>query len=129
MRKKRTNHDEGMFKGAPSNSFMKAKELRENMTDAESLLWEKLKGNQLNNLKFRRQHPIGIYIADFYCHSLKLIIEVDGEYHNAIEQRKLDEERTKHIEAFQIKVIRFTNNEVLNRIDEVLDEILKCQND
>ncbi|HLV23604.1 MAG TPA: endonuclease domain-containing protein [Moheibacter sp.] len=128
MSKKRTNHDEGMFKGAPTGSFLKAKELRGNMTEAELILWEKLKGNQLNNLKFRRQHPIGVYIADFYCHALKLIIEIDGDYHNTIEQKKLDEERTKYLEDFQIKVLRFTNHEILTQVDEVLNEIVKYQN-
>jgi very-short-patch-repair endonuclease len=57
--------------------------LRENMTDPEKLLWEKLKGNQLLGLRFRRQHPIDIFIADFYCHKARLVIEVDGEIHKS----------------------------------------------
>ena len=75
MKKLKPNHDEGMWKGAPSDSFTKAQFLRRNETKAEKLLWEKLRNNQLEGLKFRRQHPVNIYIADFYCHKLKLIIE------------------------------------------------------
>ncbi|MCW3108841.1 MAG: hypothetical protein JWQ09_3347, partial [Segetibacter sp.] len=70
----------GIFNEAHPLVFERAKELRKNMTEAEKLLWEYLKGG-INGFKFRRQHPIGIYIADFYCHSFKLIIELDGKIH------------------------------------------------
>ena len=94
MKKVKNNNDVGMFKGAPVESFLKAKQLRENMTDAESKLWDFLKNKKLNQLKFRRQHPIGIYIVDFYCHSLSLIIEIDGDYHQNFDQKELDMQRT-----------------------------------
>lgn len=70
-----------MFLGADRLIFQNAYALRGSMTDAETLLWGYLKGSQLG-AKFRRQHPIGIYIADFYCHQRKLIIELDGSVHN-----------------------------------------------
>ena len=95
MKKLKPNHDDGMWKGAPSDSFSKAQFLRRNETKAEKLLWEKLRNNQLEGLKFRRQHPVNIYIADFYCHKFKLIIELDGDYHNQEEQKQKDEVRTE----------------------------------
>ena len=125
MKKLTTNYDEGMWKGAPSSSFGKAKDLRMNETEAEKLLWEKLKNNQLEGFKFRRQHPISLYIADFYCHKLKLIIEIDGEYHFRKEQIPKDEERTKVLEFNGVNVIRFSNDEVLNSLEKVLNEIEK----
>jgi very-short-patch-repair endonuclease len=82
MKKFKPNYDEGMWKGAPESSFAKAKALRKDETQAEKILWAKLRNNQLKGYKFRRQHPIGLYIVDFYCHQLKLVIEIDGDYHN-----------------------------------------------
>lgn len=67
-----------MFYGAPPYIFEKARKLRETMTPAEQILWKYLKKRQLKGCKFRRQHPLSEFIADFYCHSLKLVIEVDG---------------------------------------------------
>ena len=100
-------------------------QLRKTETEAEKLLWEKLKNNQLGGFKFRRQHPISLYIADFYCHRLKLIIEIDGGYHFTKEQIQKDEERTKILEFNGVNVIRFSNDEVLSNIDNVLNEIKK----
>lgn len=112
-----------MWKGAPSNSFLKAQSLRNNETQAEKILWEKLKNNQLKGNKFRRQHPISLFIADFYCHQLKLIIEFDGEYHNTLEQIKKDDERTQVLQDNGMKIIRFTNCEIENNVDKVITEI------
>ena len=95
MKKDHPYHGESMYKGAPPDSFAKAKFLRDNMTDAEKSLWEKLKDNKLKGFKFRRQHPIHIYIVDFYCHKLKLIIEIDGGYHDSKDQKLLDAERSE----------------------------------
>jgi cyclase len=75
---------ENMFYGASKLIFQKAEELRKNMTHAELLMWGILKGNQLG-VKFRRQHPVSFYIVDFYCHELKLVIEVDGSIHDVDE--------------------------------------------
>jgi len=95
MKKLTPNYDDGMWKGAPESSFLKAKLLRSTETEAEKVLWEKLRNKQLRGFKFRRQHPISLYIADFYCHKLKLIVEIDGGYHYEKEQIPKDEERTK----------------------------------
>jgi very-short-patch-repair endonuclease len=69
-----------MHFGADAFTFRKAEELRINMTKAEKLLWEEIRNNKLDGLKFRRQHPIGRFIVDFYCHKLKIIIELDGAF-------------------------------------------------
>ena len=123
MKKLKPNHDEGMWKGAPSDSFSKAQFLRRNETIAEKLLWEKLRNNQLGGLKFRRQHPVNIYIADFYCHKFKLIIELDGDYHNQEEQKQKDEVRTEVLRLNDLKIIRFKNEEVEQDINQVLTTI------
>ena len=120
MKKLKPNHDDGMWKGAPSDSFSKAQFLRRNETKAEKLLWEKLRNNQLEGLKFRRQHPVNIYIADFYCHKFKLIIELDGDYHNQEEQKQKDEVRTEVLRLNDLKIIRFKNEEVEQNINQVL---------
>ena len=123
MKKLKPNHDDGMWKGAPSDSFSKAQFLRRNETKAEKLLWEKLRNNQLGGLKFRRQHPVNIYIADFYCHKFKLIIELDGDYHNQEEQKQKDEVRTEVLRLNDLKIIRFKNEEVEQDINQVLTAI------
>ena len=120
MKKLKPNHDDGMWKGAPSDSFSKAQFLRRNETKAEKLLWEKLRNNQLGGLKFRRQHPVNIYIADFYCHKFKLMIELDGDYHNQEEQKQKDEVRTEVLRLNDLKIIRFKNEEVEQDINQVL---------
>jgi|SRR5690625_317263 len=126
MKKKyEEQHNESMFKGAPASSFSKAEELRKKMTEAEEKLWQELKGNKFFGLKFRRQHPVQLFITDFYCHKFKLVIEVDGGYHLDPEQQASDKERTKVLEELGLKVIRFTNEEVLEDIQGVLKEIEK----
>ena len=120
MKKHTPNYDDGMWKGAPVGSFLKAKELRKNETDAEKILWGKLRANQIKGLKFRRQHPINLYIVDFYCHKLRLIIEIDGDYHALMEQVSKDIARTEALSLMGLEVIRFKNDEVLNDIDSVL---------
>jgi len=123
MKKFKPNYDEGMWKGAPSSSFLKAKALRKNETEAEKILWERLRNNQLKGYKFRRQHPISLFIADFYCHQLKLIIEIDGEYHNLPEQIEKDLERTRILESNGLQLIRFTNEEVQENLENVIAKI------
>ena len=120
MKKEKPNIQENMWKGAPPESFAKAEQLRLRSTVAESILWEKLRNRQLAETKFRRQHPIGIYIVDFYCHLHKLIIEVDGDYHFTEEQQIKDSERTMHLNSSGLKVIRFTNDEIEKNVEEVL---------
>ena len=76
---------------------------------------------QLDGARFRKQHPIGNYIADFYCHEFKLVIEVDGPIHD--KQKEYDEERTQQFSMVGVKVIRFTNNQIMFEIDSVLRQI------
>lgn len=123
MKKFKPNYDEGMWKGAPSSSFLKAQALRKNETEAEKILWERLRNNQLKGYKFRRQHPISLFIADFYCHQLKLIIEIDGEYHHLPEQIEKDLERTQILESNGLQLIRFTNEEVQENLEGVIAKI------
>ena len=99
------------------------KYLRENMTGAELVLWEVLKDKKLSGRKFRRQHSIGFYIADFYCPSEKIIVELDGHQHYTEEGITKDSERDNHLGLMDIKVLRFENKEVLNNLTEVLKTI------
>ncbi len=119
----------GMHYGAEPHLFQFARELRKNMTRAERILWEHLKGKQLANLKFRRQHPMGGYIVDFYCHAKKLVIEVDGKYHEDEVQNQKDTFRDSEMERFNIKVLRFTNEEVIAETTRVLKEIKRFVNE
>jgi very-short-patch-repair endonuclease len=115
-----------MWKGASPQIFSNARKLRDNATVAEDILWTALRNKQLNGYKFRRQHPLSFYIADFYCHEFKLVIEVDGGYHQTKEQILLDNRRTADIEFQGLKVIRFTNEEVTIDLPNVLDRIKEC---
>ena len=116
-------HSQSMYKGAPASSFIKAKTLRQNRTAAEIKLWEYLRSRRLLRYKFRQQHPIHCYIVDFYCHELKLIIEVDGEYHNEPSQIERDQERSFLLKFQDLHIIRFSNSEIIYAIDNVLDTI------
>ena len=98
-----------------------ARLLRKNMTDSEKLLWEQLKGKQVMGLRFRRQHPIDIFIADFYCHDARLVIEIDGEIHKV--KVEYDDGREAEIERYNIKILRFSNDEIMSNIDEVINRI------
>ncbi|PAW93790.1 imidazole glycerol phosphate synthase subunit HisF [Mucilaginibacter sp. MD40] len=113
------------FLGAGPEIFEYAKGLRYNMTAAETTLWGHIKGNQLG-VRFRRQHPLGIYIADFYCHQHKLVIELDGGIHLNPEIAAHDIERQKGLETDGMKVLRFTNNEIFTQLEKVLTTIQKA---
>ncbi len=112
-----------MFYNASPEIFEKAKYLRKNMTSAERILWEHLKGKKMLNLRFRPQHPIYKFIADFYCHPLKIIIEIDGGIHHSNDQHKYDIDREDEIRNWGIKIIRFNNEEIVNNLDNVLNKI------
>ncbi|RIH66377.1 endonuclease domain-containing protein [Mariniphaga sediminis] len=112
-----------MFYNAKPYIFERAKMLRKNMTVAEKILWEQLRGKKLFGLRFRPQHPIDIFIADFYCHPLRLVIEVDGGIHKSKEQKDYDIGREGELKSWEIKVIRFTNEEIENNITQVIKEI------
>ncbi len=106
------------------HSFESARTNRRNLTESEAIVWANIRGNKLG-AKFRRQHPIDAYIADFICLQKALIIEIDGEYHDNEEQQKLDNERTRVLEEIGFKVIRFTNEQVGKQLNEVLSAIRK----
>jgi len=100
-----------------------AKENRKNPTKAEELLWGELRNRKINDAKFRRQHAIEGYIADFVCLEKKLVVEVDGGYHNAEIQKKMDQLRTLTLQKNNFRLIRFTNDDVLEKKNWVLEEI------
>lgn len=141
-----------MFYNARGRTFRRAKELRIRMTQAEVLLWERLRRGAPNPLKgestdalkgestrpqgasalditlksfrFRRQHPIGRFIADFYCHKARLVIELDGAIHEGQEQKSYDKSREEKLKLLGLTVLRFDNAQVENDIAEVLRKIL-----
>ena len=95
--------------------------LRKGQTVAEQVIWAKLRAGRFNKLKFFRQYGIGGYIADFYCPSKKLVVEVDGGQHYAGDAREYDDERKKYMKALGVRTIRFTNREVLTKIEAALE--------
>lgn len=102
-----------------------AQELRKNMTDAERRLWSKLRKKQLNGFFFSSQKPIGGYIVDFYCHKASLVIEVDGGQHLTDEGIEYDKVRDASLKSMELTILRFTNTEVLNNINGVLQVIVE----
>jgi len=113
--------EKSMYYGAKPETFEAARILRKNMTLCEILLWEKLKLKQICGVRFRRQHPIDFFIADFYCHEARLVVEIDGEIH--VIQKDYDNGRSAEMERYFIKVIRFSNSEVENNIKDVVKRI------
>jgi len=112
----------GRIRGIRRTSDGMARVLRQRMTPAEERLWHSLRGRHVASLKFRRQHPLGPYIVDFCCPEIRLVIEIDGEVHET--QREYDAGRTETLQHFGYTVLRFTNDDVLHRHEEVLDTIL-----
>ena len=99
--------------------------LRNNMPPAERILWSQLKGKQLEKYKFRRQQSIDDFIIDFYCPQAELAIEIDGDSHYDTGKPEYDAERSRKIESHGIKIIRFSNTEIYESLDGVIDHILK----
>jgi very-short-patch-repair endonuclease len=118
-----------MFYGASPAIFEKARVLRESMTEAEIELWRILSNNKFMGLRFRAQHPLDRFIADFYCHSIKLVIEVDGGIHELPENRDYDINRTNELAKWDIEVIRFTNEQVLKEISILTKELIRICNE
>ena len=112
--------------GAREQTHRNAKDLRRRQTEAEEKLWSLLRNRQLKGKKFRRQHALENYVADFYCHEVKLVIELDGGIHEEQEQKEYDLDRTSVLKEYGIKVIRFKNEEVVSNLDVVLDKIKSC---
>lgn len=113
-----------MYFGAKPELFRLARNMRNNPTKAEKILWKKLKEFRNTGFIFRRQHPIDIFIADFYCHKLKLVIEVDGEIHSDHQVQEYDDGRSGELEKLGIKVIRFSNEYIINN-EELITNLIQ----
>lgn len=100
----------------------RARALRGRETPVEDILWEFLRARRLGGLKFRRQHPVGKFVLDFYCHEARLSVELDGKYHQ--EQQRYDQERSAQIRALGARELRFSNEMVYEAIEGVLLRIL-----
>ncbi len=101
----------------------RARDLRRASTPPEQLLWLALRNGQIGGLKFRRQHPIGPYVVDFYCHNAELVVEVDGMSHD--DKAAQDAAKTKHIESQGLRILRVTNEDVMHDLDAVTREIAR----
>jgi very-short-patch-repair endonuclease len=116
--------DKPMCKGASFHIYRNAKFLRQHATEPEQKLWIYLRGRPLG-FKFRRQHPLAVYIADFYCHKANLVIEIDGPSHSDPNAIKYDQERDRAIERMNLTTIRFSNEEVMDNFSSVADSIIR----
>jgi very-short-patch-repair endonuclease len=119
------DYKDKLFHSANSKLFEFSKALRKNQTETEEIIWQCLRNRKLLNFKFRRQHPVHKFIADFYCHEAKLIIEIDGGVHENPANQEYDKNRTDEFKLIGITVIRFTNEEVNNNLYEVINVIVK----
>ncbi|NES20008.1 MAG: DUF559 domain-containing protein [Symploca sp. SIO3E6] len=109
------------IRGTTPEIAQAARKLRNNLTPAEARLWEALRNKQLEGLRFRRQHPVGNFILDFYCPAVRLVVEVDGAIHDS--QTEYDDARTAKLAEYGYKVLRFRNEQVMNDLPKVLAEI------
>ncbi|MBL1265656.1 endonuclease domain-containing protein [Methylomicrobium sp. RS1] len=107
------------------NLKFKARSLRSNMTDAENMLWSRVRRKQIPGVQFYRQKPIGDYIVDFYAPQAKLVIELDGGQHFEPEQQRYDGRRALYLQKQGLAVLRFTNVEVLKNIEGVMEVIFR----
>ena len=112
--------ERSMFYGATPSIFKRAARLRNNMTPAEKLMWEKLRKSQLG-VRFKAQHPMGRYIVDFYCHQARLVVEIDGPIHNY--HKEEDQQRIDDIKKDGVTVLRIRNEEVFENLEGVLEKI------
>src|ERR1700722_4680966 len=109
-----------LYYGASIEIFQRAEILRNNMTEAEKVLWNKLSNNQILGLKFRRQHPINQFIVDYYFHKIKLVIDIDGGIHLKKEVAERDKGREYMLKNFDLHILRFNNDSIINDIENVL---------
>jgi len=123
MQQQNESYNNNLHKYAKGKIFENARALRQTSTEAEEKLWQGLRNKKLSGLKFRRQHTIDKWIADFYCHEKKLVIELDGSIHNEKEIIEYDEARTKDLKELGINVLRFRNEEVMTSMETVLKSI------
>ncbi len=111
-----------MHYGAPMEIFQIAERLRRDMTATEKIIWDRVCKNQLG-VRIRRQHPVWKFIADFYCHEVRLVIEIDGGIHLRSENKEYDISRDIILKDFKIEILRFTNDEVIDETDLVIEKI------
>ncbi len=111
-----------MHYGAPMEIFQIAERLRRDMTATEKIIWDRVCKNQLG-VRIRRQHPVWKFIADFYCHEVRLVIEIDGGIHLRSENKEYDISRDIILKDFKIEILRFTNDEVIDETDHGLEKI------
>ncbi|MBE9077550.1 endonuclease domain-containing protein [Romeria aff. gracilis LEGE 07310] len=116
------SHLSGRDRRIPEALLTRARQLRQQQTPSEQILWECLRARRLNGVKFRRQHNIGQFIADFYCHEARLVIELDGSIHHS--RTEQDAERDAWMQACGLRVLRMTNEDVQNHLEFVLTEVL-----
>src|SRR5690606_5205786 len=112
-----------MFYGASPEIFEKASLLMRNQTSGERALWKRLKDGKLLGLKFRRQHPIACFVADFYCHKIRLVVEVDGSHHEKPKQQIFDTIKSEELIARGITVMRFSEQQAIHFPDQVISEM------
>jgi very-short-patch-repair endonuclease len=108
----------------PGYTYRVCRNLRKRQTDSEKLLWQCLRKKRLKGLKFRRQHPIGRYLADFYCPEAHLAVELEGSIHRAKDQKGYDKIRQEAIQMRGIRVVRVRNEEVERDLDGVIRRVL-----
>jgi very-short-patch-repair endonuclease len=116
---------EGGGEGHPLK-VVRARELRVSATSAEKKLWSRLRSRQIAGAKFRRQHPVGEYIVDFFCDEARLAVELDGGGHADEAQKAYDSARTRNLALLGIRVLRFWNNDVAEQPDAVLETIRRA---
>jgi very-short-patch-repair endonuclease len=119
----RINRERNMYYGAKEEAMRFSHNLKKTMTKAEMDLWWKLRNKNLLGTKFRRQHAIAHFIADFYSHELRLVIEIDGPRHHQSDQKEYDRNRDAEFNRLGINVLRFSNDEIFDRMDEVINSI------
>ena len=105
-------------KYSPKHVIQLARKMRADMTETEKILWSELNSKKLDGLRFRKQHPLGRYIADFCCYSVKMVIEIDGGIHST--QKEYDINRDKHLSAQGYSVLRFTDRQIKENLSEVM---------
>lgn len=121
-------YNDNLHKNANPKLYEYGRMLRKETTEAEQKLWELIRGKKLNGLKFRRQHPLHNYIADFYCHDKKLVIEIDGAVHMTTDNAEYDKGRTYELQELGVTVTRFWNDEVMKNIESVIAKIKEVAN-
>jgi len=114
-----------IYFGATPKILGIAYDLRNGMTEAEKLLWSRLRNRQVKGFKFRRQHPINEFVVDFFCYDAKLVIELDGSVHDDLHQSERDKERTRILNIMGLSEMRFRNEEVINNLEDVIFLIAK----